>query len=644
MQFRGLAAQPAVLVVRSAWFVPGLLLATSTCIAQPPAAGAAPAAAPALPADMLLVRGGKMTVGRTAQELLDLSNELSPHNADRRRGLLQFLGSELGPTAVQIEDFYLGRYEVTNEQYLEFVKQTGHRFPYHWWLEGKKEDYEAHREKWEKEFPAEGMPYAIPESQGKCPVAYVSWSDAQAYAGWAGMRLPTEHEWLWASTGGKPTEYMLGPKWDAGWIEKLRLKKTQDVRLKPVGSLGDVARGPFGHEDMSGNVWEWVIDVGFGPLGSRDAFEKEWQKLVKDKFGADVKSPEWNGSSRVMKGGSFFSYSNPMVEFRIGTRNKASAEETVEGLGFRVAKTAVPGRDMARSLLAVEFDLQMFTGTRAPNLADQLGIERYDLGPTGLITKYHSVSFVPANHMGDVRGLNLDKLSDLSQEKQLAIGALFVTEKLAEPKLEPGSYAVYYRAKGKPKELLVALRAAKAEAKGKKAKEPKEGEKGGGKNGDEQRAYDWRPVVKNYGITEEEALAQGDEITFYRPKPGEMTVEFESSCFLFKKNNGDFIGVLTENRGMELKSGYKAATLKLENDRGRQKVNFKFGVGLDAKNKSQSVVYEMVLVLDEPAAAGKRWLLPEHARSGVAAASAGSSHQERGVQIDRPISPEQPRK
>lgn len=80
---------------------------------------------------------------------------------------------------IEIDPFYIDKYEVTNARYLEFVKATNHRVP--------QNPKNPTRNLWE------GI--GIPASLADRPVINVDWSDADAYCTWAGRRLPREAEW-----------------------------------------------------------------------------------------------------------------------------------------------------------------------------------------------------------------------------------------------------------------------------------------------------------------------------------------------------------------------------------------------------------------------------------------------------------------
>ncbi len=130
---------------------------------------------------------------------------------------------------VDVATFLISRYPTTNEDYLAFVRDTGHRDP-----------------KW----PHKGF---IPE-QARHPVVNVSWEDAEAYADWAAGRLPSEAEWEKAARGTDGRLYPWGMKFNADNLNTSEGKTegTHPVEAHPGGS------SPYGIMDMSGNAWEWT--------------------------------------------------------------------------------------------------------------------------------------------------------------------------------------------------------------------------------------------------------------------------------------------------------------------------------------------------------------------------------------------------
>jgi serine/threonine-protein kinase len=156
--------------------------------------------------DMVLIPGGKFKMGRVDGD----ADERPEHE-------------------VEVKDFYLDKYEVTNQQYKKFVDATGHRAPSHW----------------------KNGSFATEEAL--TPVTYVTWNDAADYAKWAKKRLPTEEEWEYAARGGKGFLYPWGNEWREGSANAgIGAPKPLSVRSYEK----DLSE--FGVFGMAGNVSEWV--------------------------------------------------------------------------------------------------------------------------------------------------------------------------------------------------------------------------------------------------------------------------------------------------------------------------------------------------------------------------------------------------
>lgn len=140
-----------------------------------------------------------------------------------------------------VSPFFIDRFEVTCEEYKKFIDETGHRFPSEW----SRGNY--------------------PSAWARRPVTGVDWDDVNAYAKWAGKRLPTEQEWEFAARGADSRLYPWGNEW------KAKAANADTASHKHVDRVGVHSAGPspFGAHDMAGNVWEWTAsDLAAYPGGA----------------------------------------------------------------------------------------------------------------------------------------------------------------------------------------------------------------------------------------------------------------------------------------------------------------------------------------------------------------------------------------
>jgi serine/threonine-protein kinase len=208
------------------------------------------------------------------------------------------MGSTLGPDespphVVELDAFWIMETEVTNALYARCVEVDACTPP--------------HNSQWQDAALADH------------PVTHVDWSQATAYAEWAGGRLPTEAEWEKAARGDD--ERMFPWPGDASDNEHLNFNAQAPVA---VGSF-PAGASPYGLLDMAGNVEEWVLDW-YSPTYYSEA------------PAANPTGPN-DGLFRVVRGGSFTS-NRGMV--RTTARGRAVPDSTFASVGFRVLQPALP--------------------------------------------------------------------------------------------------------------------------------------------------------------------------------------------------------------------------------------------------------------------------------------------------------------
>jgi formylglycine-generating enzyme required for sulfatase activity len=163
------------------------------------------------------------------------------------------------------------------------------------------------------------------------PVVHVTWNDAQAYARWAGKRLPTEAEWEFAARGGLDgARFPWGDELSPAGRSMLNIWQGSFPHHN-TGWDGYLATAPvtafppngFGLSQMAGNVWEWCADW----------FDADYYSVAP---AAGPTGPP-DGTRRVMRGGSYLCHDSYCHRYRVAARSSNTPGSASGNLGFRCA-------------------------------------------------------------------------------------------------------------------------------------------------------------------------------------------------------------------------------------------------------------------------------------------------------------------
>ncbi|MFC5027859.1 formylglycine-generating enzyme family protein [Streptomyces sp. DSM 41987] len=255
--------------------------------------------------DMVAIPCGVLSMGTTEEELDAI--EAAQHLPR------EWFEDEAPVHSVELAHFAIDRHPVTNSQYAAFVDSTGYRTV----AEQRGFGLVYGRDFWEETGDAYWLHPVGPEGAAATerpdhPVVHMAWADAEAYADWAGFRLPTEAEWEYAACGPSSHIWPWGNEWDPAvnnsaehWSDHrihdmgtwrnwwLRHHSTGPLpATTPVGAFpaGDSV---FGVSDMAGNVQEWTAST-YGPYDKNRSYGDIYTRIF--------------GVYKVLRGGSWMHY------------------------------------------------------------------------------------------------------------------------------------------------------------------------------------------------------------------------------------------------------------------------------------------------------------------------------------------------
>ena len=187
--------------------------------------------------------------------------------------------------------------------------------------------------------------------RGDHPVVHIAHEDAEAYARWAGKRLPTEAEWEFAARGGHAGRpYVWGDELQPGgrWPANIWQGPFPHGGRAEDGFLGTAPVASFppndhGLHDMAGNVWEWTADWYRPDTYNRRAVGGDVVRNPRGPARHESFDPQEPGlPKRVQRGGSFLCTAQYCTRYRVGARGKGDPDTGASHIGFRCVKDPAP--------------------------------------------------------------------------------------------------------------------------------------------------------------------------------------------------------------------------------------------------------------------------------------------------------------
>ena len=245
--------------------------------------------------DMLTLQGGLISIGLHTDDVPTVLK-----NFDTLGLNAAWIEKECPRHQAHLTTFRIAKYPVTNQEYRDFLIDTGyHELPDSWAF---------------RRFPVERANHPVYTLSAEACDAYARWLAVKTNRG---FRLPTEHEWEYAAAGAEGREFPWGETFDS------LLANTCETGIFNTTPIGIFINGasPFGVLDMAGNVEEYVSDV-YKPYPGGENIDDHLSQI--------------HGLYRIARGGSF-------ARFRDLARNRRrhghNPRSVTYAMGFRLAET-----------------------------------------------------------------------------------------------------------------------------------------------------------------------------------------------------------------------------------------------------------------------------------------------------------------